>query len=196
MYYVTTDALHSEVVVTDANRNVVERTHYAPYGQVLNRALRNGPGYGGHEEDAATGLVYMQQRYYDPEVGRFLSVDPVEAGANTGRKLSRYWYANDNPYRYTDPDGRETGIAFHSEFVIMGAQAQTYQAPGDWVSPALGVAFASLPVIGPAFGVLNAAANPTKGNVANAVAGVLPLGRVAKEAAAIKGVGESTAAAE
>jgi RHS repeat-associated protein len=72
----------------------------------LNRSLRNGPGYTGHEEDPATGLVYMQQRYYDAESGRFLSTDPVAADPNTGGSFNRYEYANDNPYRYTDPDGR------------------------------------------------------------------------------------------
>jgi uncharacterized protein RhaS with RHS repeats len=47
----------------------------------------------------------MQQRYYDPESGRFLSADPVQVGGN-GESFNRYAYANDNPYRYTDPDGR------------------------------------------------------------------------------------------
>ena len=101
--YYHTDALHSVAVVTNAQGQVIERTHYAPYGQVLNRARRDGPGYGGHEEDAATGLVYMQQRYYDPEAGRFLSADPVPAG---GGSFNRYAYAANNPYRYVDPDGR------------------------------------------------------------------------------------------
>ena len=109
VYYYSSDTLHSEVVITDQNRNVVERTtHYAPYGQVLNRDLRDGPGYGGHEEDPETNLVYMQQRYYDPEAGRFLSTDPVQADGSGG-SFNRYEYANDNPYRYTDPDGRCTG---------------------------------------------------------------------------------------
>jgi len=105
VYYYSSDTLHSEVVVTDQNRNVVERTHYAPYGQVLDRDLRDGPGYGGHEEDPETSLVYMQQRYYEPEAGRFLSTDPVQADGGGG-SFNRYEYANDNPYRYTDPDGR------------------------------------------------------------------------------------------
>ena len=56
--------------------------------------------------DGATGLTYMQQRYYDPLLGRFLSVDPVTADANTGFNFNRYWYANNNPYKFTDPDGR------------------------------------------------------------------------------------------
>jgi RHS repeat-associated protein len=103
--YYHTDALHSVAVVTNASGQVIERTHYAPYGQVLNRALRDGPGYIGHREDAATGLVYMQQRYYDPEAGRFLSVDPVQTD-DKGGNFNRYWYADDNPYKYIDPDGR------------------------------------------------------------------------------------------
>jgi uncharacterized protein RhaS with RHS repeats len=53
----------------------------------------------------------MQQRYYDPGIGRFLSVDPVTADGNTGGNFNRYWYANNNPYRFTDPDGRCTVAA-------------------------------------------------------------------------------------
>jgi uncharacterized protein RhaS with RHS repeats len=49
----------------------------------------------------------MQQRYYDPIAGRFLSVDPVTTDTKTGRSFNRYVYAQNNPYRYTDPDGRE-----------------------------------------------------------------------------------------
>lgn len=51
-------------------------------------------------------LPYMQQRYYDPQVGRFLSVDPVQAITADGSNFNRYWYANNNPYKFTDPDGR------------------------------------------------------------------------------------------
>ena len=109
VYYYYTDSLHSAVAVTDAQGNVLERTYYAPYGQVLNRDFRDGPGYTGHEEDPETGLVYMQQRYYCPECGRFLSVDPVDVDPTSGGNFNRYEYANDNPYRYTDPDGRQVG---------------------------------------------------------------------------------------
>lgn len=103
--YYYTDSLHSAVAETDAQGNVIERTYYAPYGQVLNRDLRDGPGYTGHEEDPETGLVYMQQWYYCPECGRFLSVDSVGVDPTTGGNFNRYEYAEDNPYRYTDPFG-------------------------------------------------------------------------------------------
>lgn len=37
---------------------------------------------------------------------RFVSVDPVQADPNAGQNFNRYWYGNNNPYRFTDPDGR------------------------------------------------------------------------------------------
>lgn len=104
--YVHTDALGSPVAITDVNRNVIERSEYEPYGALLNRPPKDGPGYTGHVTDAATGLTYMQQRYYDPQIGRFLSADPVTASRTSGANFSRYWYANNNPYRFLDPDGR------------------------------------------------------------------------------------------
>ncbi|MDQ3288888.1 MAG: hypothetical protein M3Q42_11655 [Pseudomonadota bacterium] len=108
--YQHTDALGSPVAVTDASRQVIERSEYEPYGKRLassTPAVKDGVGYTGHVEDAATGLTYMQQRYYDPGIGRFLSVDPVTA-YDTGdyRYFNRYAYAFDNPYKFTDPDGR------------------------------------------------------------------------------------------
>ena len=51
----------------------------------------------------------MQQRYYDPIAGRFLSVDPVVTDANSGKLFGRYTYVDNNPYSKVDPDGREPG---------------------------------------------------------------------------------------
>ena len=105
--YIHTDALGSPVAVTNSAGVVIERREYEPYGKQTQPALANGPGYAGHVSDAATGLDYMQQRYYDPGFGRFLSVDPVTAYSNPVGAFNRYWYANNNPYRFTDPDGRK-----------------------------------------------------------------------------------------
>ncbi|HET6914442.1 MAG TPA: RHS repeat-associated core domain-containing protein [Rhodanobacteraceae bacterium] len=138
VYYVHTDALGSPVVVTDANRNVVERTQYAPYGQVLNRPEHDGPGYTGHEEDSVTGLANMQQRYGLKVIGRMISVDPMDVDTTTGANFNRYWYANDNPYRFTDPDGRQVG----ETPVVIAACAASPPCAGAVVAgvTALGVA--------------------------------------------------------
>ena len=101
------DALGSPVVVTDGGRvQQGLRNEYEPYGQVLSGGIADRPGYTGHVKDALTGMDYMQQRYYDPMIGRFLSVDPVTANPRNGTNFNRYWYGNDNPYKFTDPDGR------------------------------------------------------------------------------------------
>lgn len=68
-------------------------------------------GFTGHVNDADTGLTYMQQRYYDPVAGRFLSTDPVLTDYNSGASFNRYTYANNNPYKYIDPDGRQGALA-------------------------------------------------------------------------------------
>ncbi|MEP1444751.1 MAG: RHS repeat-associated core domain-containing protein [Paraglaciecola sp.] len=66
-------------------------------------------GYTGHKFDTDLGLSYMQARYYDPVIGRFYSNDPV--GFNNVHNFNRYAYANNNPYKYTDPDGRDASLA-------------------------------------------------------------------------------------
>jgi RHS repeat-associated protein len=65
-----------------------------------------GPGFTGHATDVATGLTYMQQRYYDAELDRFLTPDPVGPEEDFIQHFNRYNYALNNPVRYTDPDGR------------------------------------------------------------------------------------------
>lgn len=42
-----------------------------------------------------------------PATARFLSVDPAPVSPIDGSNFNRYWYANNNPYRYVDPDGRQ-----------------------------------------------------------------------------------------
>lgn len=110
--YIHTDALGSVVAKSDANGNVIERITYEPYGAVVGGPVADGPGYTGHVSDAATGLSQMQQRYMDPQLGVFLSVDPVTAYEQPVGQFNRYRYANGNPYRFTDPDGRQAAERF------------------------------------------------------------------------------------
>ena len=116
--YIHTDALGSPVARSDASGNVISRTRYEPYGLT---AAGDVPsvGFTGHVNDADTGLVYMQQRYYDPVAARFLSIDPVVTNANTGSSFNRYAYANNSPYRYTDPDGRHP-LLLIARLIVVG----------------------------------------------------------------------------
>jgi RHS repeat-associated protein len=107
--YIHTDGLGSPVARTDASGAVISRTRYEPYGYVASGAQPT-IGFTGHVNDVDTGLTYMQQRYYDPVAGRFLSIDPVVTDENTGGSFNRYAYANNSPYKYIDPDGRNPAL--------------------------------------------------------------------------------------
>ena len=109
--YDHTDGLGSPVAITDGNGALVSRTRYEPYGLTFAGASPT-IGFTGHLNAADIGLVYMQQRYYDPVAGRFLSIDPVMTNANTGSSFNRYSYANNSPYKYIDPDGRQAAEKF------------------------------------------------------------------------------------
>ena len=104
--YQHTDALGGPVAISNAAGTVTERTNYDPYGGAINKTI-DGVGYTGHVMDPVTGLTYMQQRYYDPTIGRFLSVDPIASDTTNGWNFNRYNYAANNPFRFTDPDGRQ-----------------------------------------------------------------------------------------
>ncbi|WP_222613504.1 RHS repeat-associated core domain-containing protein, partial [Undibacterium amnicola] len=108
--YIHTDGLGSPVAKSDANGNLIanSRTRYEPYGMTVAGTSIPTIGFTGHVNDADTGLTYMQQRYYDPVAGRFLSEDPVLTDSNSGASFNRYVYANNNPYKYIDPDGRQS----------------------------------------------------------------------------------------
>lgn len=120
--YSHTDALGSPVARSNSAGAVTERTRYEPYGATVAGSTNpTGIGFTGHVNDADTALVYMQQRYYDPVAGRFLSVDPVTTNAKDGSSFNRYVYANNNPYKYTDPDGEFAFLA--SRPIAIGAVA-------------------------------------------------------------------------
>jgi RHS repeat-associated protein len=109
-HYYYTDPQGTVLARADASGAIIATYDYAPYGTAVASMspAPNGPGYTGHVNDPDTGLVYMQARYYDPGRGGFLSVDPVTPSPGNLFNFNRYDYANDNPYRFTDPDGRST----------------------------------------------------------------------------------------
>lgn len=57
-------------------------------------------------------MTYAQARFYDPLIGRFLSTDPVYFSDDNPFTFNRYAYANNNPYKYKDPDGEDPILLF------------------------------------------------------------------------------------
>lgn len=67
---------------------------------------RNPFRYRGYFYDVETGLYYLQTRYYDPEIGRFLNMDDISyADPEQFHGLNLYAYCGNNPVNYVDPTG-------------------------------------------------------------------------------------------
>lgn len=107
--YYHNDLLGSPVAATDEWGNILWREHFRPYGERQGTPAYRGygsVGFTGHVQSQSSELVYMGARYYDPVIGRFLSVDPAKGSPASPTTINRYAYANLNPYKYTDPTGR------------------------------------------------------------------------------------------
>jgi len=116
--YYYSDSLGSVLATADAAGNITSQADYRPFGQNSIGSQAAGPGYTGHVGDPDTGLVYMQARYYDPAIGRFLSVDPIVPTAGNVFDGNRYAYVNNNPVSLSDPTGKCAPCA--AEVVYVG----------------------------------------------------------------------------
>ena len=71
-------------------------------------AKENPFRYRGYYYDSETGFYYLQSRYYDPEICRFINADNLEllsTLSGTPGQLNLYAYCNNNPVMYSDPSG-------------------------------------------------------------------------------------------
>ena len=82
---------------------------------------QNRQVFTGKEHDQ-TGLVYFGARYYDPQLGRFITQDTYLGDPNTPPSLHRYLYAYANPTVYIDVDGHAAYLASGKEFDQLGYQ--------------------------------------------------------------------------
>jgi RHS repeat-associated protein len=140
-----TDNLTGSNVTTDSGNNPEEVLDYFPFGSVRIDQKSGSYGdqrqYAGSEFDSDTGLNYMQARYYDSGIGRFVSQDPAFLAVGdkkrlenvTGDKielylfnpqgLNSYSYVMNNPLTRIDPDGQwiwdlVTGKQSWNDFVV------------------------------------------------------------------------------
>ena len=112
-----------------------------------------------HRRRRKIAAGHFVQRYYDPQIGRFLSVDPVTAFGGDMRHFNRYAYAYNNPYRFTDPDGRCPSCDRHNDQYAREAAAGNSGVYAPMVGPAAVVAMAALPLAPAARGVVGLVKN-------------------------------------
>lgn len=138
--YLLKDHLGSTTVVTNSAGVVLERYSYDPFGKTRNlngsdiatAATMPAPsvrrGFTDHEmmPEFAGGLIHMNGRIYDPNLGRFMTADPHVQAAGYSQSYNRYAYGFNNPLSGTDPSGYSFNL--FDPFDILGSG-------GGWLNP-------------------------------------------------------------
>jgi RHS repeat-associated protein len=110
------DALGSVRNTTDNNGTVVGSQTFTAFGEQLTGT--GVFGFAGQQSDP-TGLQHLRARQYNPALGRFTAMDPVQPGAPGTPGWNLYGYAGSNPTTLTDPSG-----AFVSDYAISTAPSR------------------------------------------------------------------------
>jgi RHS repeat-associated protein len=102
-FYFAVDQLGSVVGVVKSNETLAVAYRYSPFGVITDStaSFANRLRFAAREYDAETGLYYSRARYYDPQLGRFLSEDPIGIAGG----LNLYAYAAGDPINLRDPLG-------------------------------------------------------------------------------------------
>ncbi|MBP8019447.1 MAG: RHS repeat-associated core domain-containing protein, partial [Hylemonella sp.] len=147
--FIQSDANGSPISSTWSGGGLLFKENYQPYGSQLNGTASpwTKMAFAGRTQDKID-LIYMGGRYYNPVIGRFLSVDPKEADPSDLHSLNRYAYANNNPYRYVDPDGYSpVDLAFFAIDAVKLGQA--IYSGGDVKGAAIDLGLSAVGILSP-----------------------------------------------
>jgi RHS repeat-associated protein len=112
VFYVVSDHLRSTSVLVNRDGTVKNRNYYYPYG-----GNRGGSAFSGittkrftgqyHEQGlpGGEGLAFYNARWYDSQLGVFISADTIVPDPLSPQSFNRYAYAIGNPLRFQDPTG-------------------------------------------------------------------------------------------
>lgn len=109
-YFYVKNAMSDIIAITDSNKNIVAEYRYDPWGKVLDEdnlteiGVLNPFRYRSYYYDSDIKMYYLQSRYYDAEVGRFINCDDVSYIGITELELSynSFAYCDNNSVCYFD----------------------------------------------------------------------------------------------
>lgn len=106
--YYLTDGLGSTRALADGTGNITDTYDYNAYGQLIDSsgATDNSYLYTGEQFDSSLNNYYLRARYYDPNNGRFTTMDTFRGWSTRPLSLNKYIYGHASPTYYSDPSGR------------------------------------------------------------------------------------------
>jgi RHS repeat-associated protein len=132
--WVYTDHQQTQHTTVNESSQAVTTRRQTPYGQPRGTFTPwvNPKGYVGGDPDP-TGLTHLGAREYDPNLGRFISVDPIQDLADP-QQWHGYAYANNTPITTSDPSGL-LGSASCAPGEVGGPGACTGNENGPGIKP-------------------------------------------------------------
>lgn len=130
-YYYTYNARGDVTALVDSNGVVTNSYSYNPRGKHLTstESVENPYRYASYRYDIETGLYYLQNRYYSPDLMRFITRDSEKDKVGEVDTSNYYHYADGNPINNIDPDGNlffeiigafETIVSIVAEAIVLG----------------------------------------------------------------------------
>lgn len=107
-YFYHQDDLGSILAVSNADGETIARYAYDAFGNIMQQEGKDPDcrfRFTGRPLDSATGLYDLRARFYDPEIGQFITRDPRFGVITEPATLSTYQYALNNPLGFVDPYG-------------------------------------------------------------------------------------------
>jgi RHS repeat-associated protein len=110
------DIRGSTVAITDSQGIVTDSYAFDSFGVIVNsegdstQPFRYLGRYG--IIDDSTGVYYARARYFNPQLGRFLTKDPVTGKESDSQSLNRFVYALNNPLAFADVTGLCPGLPY------------------------------------------------------------------------------------
>ncbi len=108
-YYYLYNAHRDVVMLVYTQGGIAATYQYDAFGNILKATgtADNTTTYAGYRYDESTGLYYVNARYYDSTIARFLTEDSYTGEKNDPLSLNRYTYCVNNPLKYYDPSGHK-----------------------------------------------------------------------------------------
>jgi len=118
--YIHQDSLGSSSLTTTVSGTLESSIAYFPFGSTRNTTgtLPTDQLFTGQRLDDNTGLYYYNARYYDPEIGRFISPDAIIPDWKNPQAWNKYSYVFNNPLKYTDNSGHILDTILDVGFVV------------------------------------------------------------------------------
>ena len=111
-YFYHYDGQFNTRQITDPNETIRQETSYDAFGNTVSQSgdISNNYLYRGQLFVPELNAYYLRARYYQPDMGRFMTADPFPGLRNNPRTLHKYMYAHNDPVNLSDPSGLLVGV--------------------------------------------------------------------------------------